>query len=256
MAGSRTSLNMRGGALRLFSFAGIQVYLHFTWFIVAALAITQFAGRYSSPIWGFLEYVSLFVIVLLHEFGHALACRQTGGIADQIILWPLGGIAFVNPPPRPGAYLWSIAAGPLVNVVLFPILSTALSAAINGQWMETNPDAYVFVLSLWQINAGLLIFNLLPIYPLDGGQIVRGLLWFAVGRIRSLRIASLIGFGCAIVWVGLALSQRWYWLAFIGLFVLSQAYAGWRYAQQLALESEAVGLPATETPPPIPGQRP
>jgi Zn-dependent protease len=224
---------MRGGALRLFSFAGIQVYLHFTWFIVAALAITQFAGRYSSPIWGVLEYVSLFVIVLLHEFGHALACRQTGGIADQIILWPLGGIAFVNPPPRPGAYLWSIAAGPLVN-----------------------RDAYVFVLSLWQINAGLLIFNLLPIYPLDGGQIVRGLLWFAVGRIRSLKIASVIGFGCAIVWVGLALSQGWYWLAFIGLFVLSQAQAGWRYARQLALEAEAAGLPATETPPPIPGQRP
>jgi Zn-dependent protease len=247
---------MRGGALRLFSFAGIQVYLHFTWFIVAALAITQFAGRYSSPIWGVLEYVSLFVIVLLHEFGHALACRQTGGIADQIILWPLGGIAFVNPPPRPGAYLWSIAAGPLVNVVLFPILSTVLSAAINGQWMETNPDAYVFVLSLWKINAGLLIFNLLPIYPLDGGQIVRGLLWFAVGRVRSLKISSVIGFGCAVVWVGLALWQGWYWLAFIGLFVLSQAQAGWRYAQQLALEAEALGLPATETPPPIPGQRP
>ena len=247
---------MRGGALRLFSFAGIQVYLHFTWFIVAALAITQFAGRYSSPIWGFLEYVSLFAIVLLHEFGHALACRQTGGVADRIILWPLGGIAFVNPPPRPGAYLWSIAAGPLVNVVLFPILSMGLSAAINGQWMETNPDAYIFVLSIWKINAALLIFNLLPIYPLDGGQIVRGLLWFAVGRIRSLKIASVIGFSGAIFLVLVAIQQRSIWLGILAFFVLSQAQAGWRYAQQLALESEAAGLPETETPPPIPGQRP
>lgn len=241
------------GAIPLFRFAGIQVYLHFTWFIVAALAMTQFAGRYSSAIWGFFEYVGLFVIVLLHEFGHALACRQTGGIADRIILWPLGGIAFVNPPPRPGAYLWSIAAGPLVNVVLYPILSTLLSAAVNGQWMETNPDAFIFVHSLWQINAVLLIFNLLPIYPLDGGQIVRGLLWFAVGRIRSLKIASVIGFAGAILLVLLAIQQRSIWLGILAFFILSQAQAGWRYAKHLALEAEA--LPATETPPPIPGQR-
>ena len=59
--------------------------------------------------------------MLLHEFGHALACRQVGGVANRIVLWPLGGIAYVNPPPRPGAVLWSIAAGPLVNVALVPI---------------------------------------------------------------------------------------------------------------------------------------
>ena len=61
--------------------------------------------------------------MLLHEFGHALACRQTGGHADTIVLGPLGGIAFVQPPPRPGAYLWSLAAGPLVNVILFPLFT-------------------------------------------------------------------------------------------------------------------------------------
>jgi Zn-dependent protease len=174
----------------------------------------------------------------------------------------LGGIAFVNPPPRPGAYLWSIAAGPLVNVVLYPILSTLQSAADNGQWMETNPDAFIFIHSLWQINAGLLIFNLLPIYPLDGGQIVRGLFWFAVGRIRSLKIASVIGFAGAILLVLLAIllyaagfQQQSIWLGILAFFILSQAQAGWRHSKQLALESGAVGLPATETPPPIPGQR-
>ena len=60
-----------------------------------------------------------------HEFGHALACRQVGGSANQIILWPLGGVAYVNPPQRPGATLWSIAAGPLVNVALLPVLGVA-----------------------------------------------------------------------------------------------------------------------------------
>jgi hypothetical protein len=114
---------MRTGVIRLFRFAGIDVYLHFTWFLVAAIFMTDYMRRYQSPIWGVLEYVSLFVIVLIHEFGHALACRQVGGVANRIVLWPLGGVAFVNPPRRPGAYLWSIAAGPLVNVALIPILA-------------------------------------------------------------------------------------------------------------------------------------
>src|SRR6266403_3835082 len=114
-----------GGTIRLFKFSGIQVYLHFSWFLVAAYELTLPRG-YGSKIWALYEYLALFGIVLLHEFGHALACRQTGGTADQIVLWPLGGIAFVNPPRRPGAMLWSIAAGPLVNVILLPILSIAL----------------------------------------------------------------------------------------------------------------------------------
>ena len=240
----------------MFGIAGIQVYLHFTWFIVAALEVGQFGRRYGSPIWGLVEYLGLFLIVLLHEFGHALACRQTGGVADRIILWPLGGIAFVNPPPRPGAYLWSIAAGPLVNVVLFPIFSFALLVAGQAEWKAINPDAYLCISALWYINTGLLIFNLLPIYPLDGGQIVRGLLWFAVGRVRSLKISSGIGFVGAIGFVLLAFSQRSVWLGVLAFFILSQAIAGWKYAEQLALEAKVAGLPATETPPPIPGQRP
>ena len=67
-----------------------------------------------------LECLALFLIVLMHEFGHQLACRQVGGQTHDIMLWPLGGVAYVSPPQRPGAQLWSIAAGPLVNVALFP----------------------------------------------------------------------------------------------------------------------------------------
>src|ERR1041384_3815822 len=125
---------MQRGALPLFRFAGIQVYLHFTWFIVAALEVTRFGRRYHSAVWGLFEYLALFGIVLLHEFGHALACRQTGGQADRIVLWPLGGIAFVRPPPRPGAYLWSLAAGPLVNVALLPVFFVAAFDAVHAQW--------------------------------------------------------------------------------------------------------------------------
>src|SRR5215831_14461728 len=176
------------GAFPLFRVAGIRVYLHFTWFIIAALDVTRFADRYHNPIWAVFEYLSLFGIVLLHEFGHALACRQTGGQADTIVLWPLGGIAFVRPPPRPGAYIWSIAAGPLVNAVLFPLLAFLAAIAIGLHWkivhprfpvhsMRELPDLYTFVVTIVFINGVLLFFNLIPVYPLDGGQIVRGLLW-------------------------------------------------------------------------------
>src|SRR5256885_13384996 len=165
---------MRTGAIRLFRFAGITVYLHFTWFIVAAIFVTSFARRYESRVWGLLEYLALFCIVLMHEFGHAFACRQVGGVPDRIVLWPLGGIAFVNPPPRPGAYLWSIAAGPLVNVALIPIIGAAFTAALHQHAVGGSRDSLVFWAQLRFINYGLLIFNLLPIFPLDGGQIVRG----------------------------------------------------------------------------------
>src|SRR6476646_3971884 len=132
---------MRTGVIRLFRFAGIDVYLHFTWFLVAAIFMTDYMRRYQSPIWGVLEYVSLFVIVLIHEFGHALACRQVGGVANRIVLWPLGGVAFVNPPRRPGAYLWSIAAGPLVNVILLPVLAFV---SLMEQDSMPGSDAAIF----------------------------------------------------------------------------------------------------------------
>src|SRR2546429_7749059 len=129
------------------------------------------------------------------------AGRQVGGQANQIILWPLGGVANVNPPPRPGATLWSIAAGPLVNVALLPIsLPVFVSAGLLGPyrlleyWKTATPNAYAFLLAVGAINLGLLIFNLLPIYPLDGGQILRSLLWFVVGRARSLTAAVTVRF--------------------------------------------------------------
>ena len=132
------------------------------------------AKQYEQPLWGVLTYLALFAIVLFHEFGHALACRQVGGIANRIILWPLCGIAFVNPPRRPGAYLGSIAAGPLVNVALIPIIGAAFTAALHQHALGGSRDSLVFWAQLRFINYGLLIFNLLPIFPLDGGQIVRG----------------------------------------------------------------------------------
>src|SRR5208283_485796 len=166
-------LSRRQGSFHLFRFGGIDVFLHWSWFVVAVFEINNRAGRYSSITWNVLEYLALFFIVLLHEYGHMLACRQVGGRANQIVLWPLGGVAYVDPPPRPGATLWSIAAGPLVNVVLIPILMGTGRMSFLLGWYTAVPDLRTLIHAVFYIDVGLLIFNILPIYPLDGGQIFR-----------------------------------------------------------------------------------
>src|SRR5271157_741656 len=165
---SLSMLPTRQGSIRLFSLLGIDVFLHWSWFLVALYEIYARLHIYSSFLWNGLEYVALFGLVLMHEFGHALACRQVGGRAEQIILWPLGGVAYVAPPQRPGAMLWSIAAGPLVNVVLAPPLVLLLLAGASLGWPEAMPDGFRFVQAICLTNLALLVFNLLPIYPLDG----------------------------------------------------------------------------------------
>src|ERR1700681_1730138 len=147
----------RRGLIRLFHFSGIDVFLHWSWLLVAAYEIQNRAGRYSSITWNIAEYLALFLIVTLHEFGHALACRQVGGNANQIVLWPLGGVAYVDPPPRPGATLWSIAAGPLVNVALLPILFVVVAVGRSSGWAQTFPDAYRLVRSILVIDIALLV---------------------------------------------------------------------------------------------------
>ena len=234
----------QGGSIRLFRVAGIDVFLHWSWFLVAVYEVQVWRSMFSSPIWAVLLYLGLFVLVTMHEFGHALACRQVGGRAERIVLWPLGGIAFVSPPPRAGAMLWSIAAGPMVNLLLLPILTYAQHAAGRAGWVNTNVDAYLVLLWLWRINLMLLLFNLLPIYPLDGGQIVRALLWFPLGQIRSLFIATGIGFvggGALLLW---AFSQQSIWIGIMAFFLLSQAAVGWRQAQYLKMQAtDAMRVP-------------
>lgn len=216
------------GALRLFKAAGITVYIHWTWFILFYFLVQMQRG-YASSVWNVVEVLTIFVIVLLHEFGHSLACRQTGGKADTIILWPLGGVAFVQPPMRPGAVLWSIAAGPLVNVLLVPITYGILVATrgAGGDLAAYTEWAFIF-------NLIILIFNMLPIYPLDGGQILHALLWFAIGYTKALKIAAGIGLVVAVVGGVLALMSGRIWLVVMAVFVGSQAWAGWKQARLLA----------------------
>jgi Zn-dependent protease len=246
----------RQGSIHLFRFSRIDVFLHWSWFLVAAYEISNRKGNYSSVTWNVLEYLALFLIVTLHEFGHALACRQVGGTADTIVLWPLGGVAYVNPPPRPGATLWSIAAGPLVNVALGVILFIVGLLSRSLGWAEAAPDVQALLKAVWTINLGLLIFNILPIYPLDGGQILRSLLWFVLGRARSLMAATIIGLLGVAGFIFIAIRIQSVWLGAISVFILINCWSGFKQARALSRfaklpRREEFSCPACKTAPPI-----
>jgi Zn-dependent protease len=244
------------GSIHLFRFAGINVFLHWSWFVVAFFQVQyrMQLAPYSSMVWSVYQYLALFLIVLLHEFGHSLACRSVGGRADQIVLWPLGGVAFVDPPSRPGATLWSLAAGPLVNVLLVPVLGMAWFVAKTLHWQQTNPNLYLLVLSILVIDVVLFCFNMLPIFPLDGGQILRALLWYFIGRARSLMVASVIGLVTVVLLLVFAIRDAW--LVIIAAFVLLNCWGGLQQARALARVAAAprrtgLACPHCHTPPPI-----
>jgi Zn-dependent protease len=243
------------GSFKIFSLAGIDVYVHWSWFL-AFWYLTSQSHQYSNYGWNALEILSLFLIVLTHEFGHQLACRSVGGKTHDIVLWPLGGVAYVSPPQRPGAQLWSIAAGPLVNVALIPVLASLWSASFHLGWPDSNPDAYELMHSIWRINLVLLIFNMMPVYPLDGGQILRSLLWFIFGRANSLLVASVIGFIGVAALILFAIFAQSIWLGIMAAFILMNCWGGLKQARALAKVAklprrEGFACPSCKTAPPL-----
>jgi Zn-dependent protease len=244
------------GSIHLFRLAGVDLYLHWSWFLIAFYEIQRRDGRYHSLVGSALEYLALFLIVLMHEFGHAMACRSVGGQANMILLWPFGGVAYVNPPQRPGATLWSIAAGPLVNVALLPVLYIAVKVSETSGWAETMPDAYTLVHWILYIDVVLLAFNMLPVYPLDGGQMLRSLLWFVMGRARSLMVATVVGFVGIAGLLALAVKRQSLWTAAISVFLLINCWNGLQAARALLKlqklpRREGFACPSCQTAPPV-----
>lgn len=216
------------GAMRIATVFGIQVHVHWAWVLVAVLMIQARSEAYTGLFWNVAEYVALFGIVLLHEFGHALACKGVHGQSDHILLWPLGGVAYVRPPQRPGATLWVSAAGPLVNVVLVPV-SILAYAFVSRRFPETDVEA--FAQALLVINAIVLIFNILPVYPLDGGKMLRSVLWFVIGPHRSLVVATVVGLLGSGGFLVVAFQFGDWWLVLIAIFSLMSSWGGFKLAR-------------------------
>jgi Zn-dependent protease len=182
----------QNGSLRLFRVAGVDVLIHWSWFVLAAIEVQFRRQVFDSPLWNAAEFLALFGIVLLHEIGHVTSCRQVGGTADRIMLLPFAGVAVINPPPRPWPVFWSAAGGPLVNIALVPVTVLVYFVCEWQGWTD-DKNLSMFLLTIAAGNVFLLLFNLLPLYPLDGGQMLYAVLWAIFGRVPALMMAGLIG---------------------------------------------------------------
>jgi Zn-dependent protease len=191
----------------------IDIKVHITFFLILILGAFQWGGSTPGSIegalFGVVLMILLFTCVTLHELGHGLVAKYFGIPVKDIVLMPLGGVAQLGKnPEKPLHELLIAAAGPLVNVVIAIVLfiATGFSAQLGvlggrGELLNAlnTPSPRTLLLWLLTANVSLVIFNLIPAFPLDGGRILRALLAMKLGTPRATRIASLIGQGIAIV---------------------------------------------------------
>jgi Zn-dependent protease/CBS domain-containing protein len=244
-------------SLTLGRIAGIRVGINWSWLVVFALIVWTLSKSIfpnQNPGLGDGEYVGMglfaafffFLSILLHELGHAVQARHEGMEIDGITLWLFGGVArFKGMFPSAGAEFRIAIAGPLVSLLLG--LAFALAA-----WQLDLPQVVDGVAAwLGYINLMLLVFNLLPALPLDGGRVLRSALWQAKGDFRwATRVAAWVGrfFAYLFIAAGIALviwesAFSGLWLVFIGWFLLQAAGAEDRY---LLARQALAGLRVTD----------
>jgi Zn-dependent protease len=230
---------------------GITVVIHWTFLLYAGNDI--FTRDPRLPLWYSVMYiVLLFGTVLVHEFGHALSCKAIGGEALHIVLWPLGGIAFVRPPAmNPWAWLVTTACGPLVNAILWPTF-WAINTYVIADMAITSQFHLMLRIAcgmMEDINRVLLLFNLIPAYPMDGGRLLQEILWIFIGYGRSMMIAGMVGTvaGVGFILLGLGVTSIHIpvlnfslgggvdvMLAVIGLLCAMQSFAIYQRSQEIA----------------------
>ena len=208
---------------RIGTFAGIGVYVHATFLILivwVALAHWQTEQSVRAAVAGVAFVLALFACVVLHEFGHALTARRYGIRTRDITLLPIGGLARLERmPDDPRQELWVALAGPAVNVVIAAGLFVLLQLTSSGADVETlTVTEGSFLERLMYVNVALVVFNLLPAFPMDGGRVLRAALAMRMEYTRATQVAANIGQGMALLFglVGLFLNP---FLLFIALFV-------------------------------------
>ncbi len=237
---SNPILNLLMGSLPLGTWFGIRVRIHASLFWLIAFRIFT-AGKV-----GWVDVIAysamLFFIVLLHEFGHCLGARMVGGDARDILLWPLGGLAYTDTARRPWPRFVTVACGPLVNVLLIPVLGGLFyfyyqaAPPLNPffTWSTSAQLAYFSSHTLvervagsaigdwiwwaYNINWMLLIFNLIPMYPLDGGKLFQILLWKPLGYAKSMYISCIVGMFGAVVLAGVSILQSSFFTIILAIF--------------------------------------
>ncbi len=202
---------------------GIDVYIHYTFLLLLAFVGLQSGanrGEWGEALGSIGFLLGLFLCVLLHEYGHALAARRFGVGTRDITLLPIGGVARLERMPEdPRQELVIAIAGPLVNVVIAGGLAAGMLASGNPLFSFNDFDGASIFQRLLFINVSLVIFNLLPAFPMDGGRVLRALLAMMMDPVRATRIAANIGKVMALGFLGLAFYTRSPILGLIAVFV-------------------------------------
>jgi stage IV sporulation protein FB len=216
------------GSVPLFNVFGIYVRAHASLIVTIALVLLFGLGQGFTWQDRVQSMAILFLIVLLHEFGHCFTARWVGGEADEILMHPLGGLALTRPPHRPLPMFLTVAGGPAVNVLICLIAGTLLWALFG--WLPWNPfrfhaiggfeswlNVWRYAFWIYQVSLMLLAFNLLPIFPLDGGQMLQAVLWPKFGYYRSMNFACITGMIGAVLGGMVALANSNLMLAIIAM---------------------------------------
>jgi Zn-dependent protease/CBS domain-containing protein len=194
-----------GGSFELFTIGGTAIRIHVTFFLLLAfIAIANYfapEGGFDAAVQGVVFIVLLFVCVVLHEFGHIIAARQFGIATPTVTVLPIGGVASLERmPEKPGQEIVVALAGPLVNVIIAFTLYALAGASLEITDMARLADMQPSLLSrVAEANVALVIFNLIPAFPMDGGRVLRALLAIPLGFTRATQIAARIGQALAVV---------------------------------------------------------
>jgi Zn-dependent protease len=233
-------------AWKLGRFAGVDVYIHATFlliiFFVGWSHWAQGLGA-AGVVQGIVFMLAIFACVVLHEYGHALAARRYGIKTRDITLFPIGGVARLERMPEKPMQELSVAlAGPAVNLVIAAILFVGLTLSqplrpLGEMTVATGP----FFQRLLLTNVFLVVFNLIPAFPMDGGRVLRALLAMRLEYTRATQIAANIGQGVALLF-GLGGLFGNPMLVFIALFVWIGAAQEASFVQ---IKSAMAGIPVS-----------
>lgn len=227
------------GSIRIARLAGIDVFLHWTFLILVVWIGGVFLMRGDSlaaALVGAATLAGLFTCVVLHELGHALMARRFGIQTEDITLLPIGGVARLERMPRKPMQEFLVAvAGPAVNVIIAAclvliLLATGTSFVPEGDLLAGRS----FLANLLAINIMLVLFNLLPAFPMDGGRVLRALLATRMTYVGATQAAVRVGQFMALLFAIFGLLYNPF-LLFIALFVYFGAAAELRMAQMTEL---------------------
>ena len=231
---------------KLGTFAGIDVFVHATFLLLIGWIGYSYwlqYGTIAKVIEGILFILALFLCVVLHEYGHALTARRYGIKTRDITLYPIGGVARLERlPDKPIEELWVALMGPAVNVVIAAVLFVYLYLTGGlAQITDLTVASGSFLMRLMLVNISLVVFNLLPAFPMDGGRVLRALLAMRMDYVRATQIAATIGQGMAFLF-GLAGLFGNTFLLFIALFVWIGAS---QEASMVQMRNSIGGIPVT-----------